>query len=93
MTHYIPQQRVRNILRRMVRRPWHTRGGTILDWNDRPVAKVIDDEGSEAKLIALAPELALAYVELAKECEELRDENDRLADQLEEVTGEQKEIA
>ena len=91
MTHYIPQQRVRNILRQMIRRPWHTRGGTILDWNDRPVARVIDDEGSEAKLIALAPELALAYVELAKECEELREEVDRLSPEDDEADA--REIA
>ena len=78
----------------MIRRPWHARGGRIFDWNDKPIAKVTDEGGVEARLIAMAPELALAYVEMADECDQLRAEVEDLYEQLEADEGHKgREIA
>lgn len=85
MSHYVPKQTVRSLLRRMVRRPWHASGSRILDWNNKPIASVIDEDCPETRLIALAPELALAYVQMADECDELREEVSQLEERLEEV--------
>lgn len=94
MSNYVPKQTVRSILRRMIRRPWHARGDRILDWNDKPIAKVIDEDSIETRLITMAPELALAYVEIAEECEQLREEVEDLQVQLEAVEGHKdREIA
>ena len=94
MSNYVPKQTVRSLLRRMIRRPWHARGGRIFDWNDKPIAKVTDEGGVEARLIAMAPELALAYVEMADECDQLRAEVEDLYEQLEADEGHKgREIA
>lgn len=95
MSNYVPRQTVRSILRRMVRRPWHSdERGRILDWNNRPIARVVDEDCVEARLITMAPELALAYVEIADECEQLREEVEDLHEQLEAVEGRKdREIA
>lgn len=94
MSNYVPKQTVRSILRRMIRRPWHARGDRILDWNDKPIAKVIDEDSVETRLIAMAPEIALAYVEMADECDQLRAEVEDLHEQLEAAEDPQhREIA
>lgn len=71
----------------MIRRPWHASRGRVLDWNNKPVAKIIDEDSVEARLIAMAPEIALAYVEVVDECDLLREEVEDLHEQLEEDEG------
>lgn len=93
MSHHVPRHTVKSILRRMIRRPWHTSGREVLDWNGHVVAKVVDEESSEAKLIRLAPEIALAYVDSREECEQLRAEIEVLEDRLETAERDQRESA
>lgn len=93
MSHYVPHQTVRSLLRRMIRRPWHETNGRILDYNNKLVAKVADEDSVETRLMTMAPEIALAYLDMATECDELRAEVERLAGRLEEAETEQRKSA
>lgn len=82
MSHYVSKQTLRSILRRMPRRSWGLRNGRLVDFQGHLIARPARQNCAETDLLVLAPDIALAYVELAQEYEDLRDERDDLLDRL-----------
>ena len=82
MSHYVSKQTLRSILRRMPRRSWGLHHGRLVDFQGRLIARPARQNCPETDLLVLAPDIALAYVELAEEYELLREERDRLQDEL-----------
>lgn len=87
MSHYVSKQTLRSILRRMPRRSWGLHNGRLVDFQGHLIARPARQNCAETDLLVLAPDIALAYVELAQEYEELREERDDLQEKLAKATS------
>lgn len=93
MSHYISKQTLRNILRRMPRRSWGLHQGKLVDFKGKVIARPTKQGCPETDLLVLAPEIALAYVELAEQYEAVLEERDDLLERLEPTEVEEGRVA